>query len=163
MRRVKGPYSLKKSFSFAFGGVAYALKHERNLRIHFAVMLYVLYFSIRYYDFTNVEYALILLVIGFVITCEMVNTAIEKTVDIETPVYNGLAKIAKDVAAGAVLVSSVTAVAVSLLLFWDLVILSVILADIVDQLLIWGLLLSVTILWIIWPRRNAIMRKFGRD
>lgn len=122
----------------------------------------ILYFSIRYYDFAPLHYALLLLVIGLVITCELFNTAIEKTVDMESPGYNGLAKIAKDVAAGAVLVSSITAVGVSVLLFWDTAVLSTILTDIGRQFLIWLAVVAALVLWIIWPERAAILRSFSQ-
>lgn len=162
MMKTKGHYSLFESFAFAFRGISYALRHERNLRVHFSAMIYVLFFAVRYYDLSNTQYALILLVIGFVITCEMINTAIEKTIDLKTPVYNGLAKIAKDVAAGAVLVSSVTAVLVSFLLFWDIEIFAVIIGDIAGHFLLWILPLMLTLLWIIWPQKNAIRRKYSK-
>lgn len=159
----KGSYSLLQSFLFAIKGIVYAIRHERNLRIHFAAAAYVLYFAVRYYDLSNLGYALLILVIGLVVTCELFNTAIEKTVDIETPVYNGLAKIAKDVAAGAVLVSALSAIIAGLFLLWDLQIFGVILTDIADRFYIWLALLALTVLWIIWPHRKAIRRRLRKN
>ena len=157
MRKTNTYYSLKKSFSFAFQGIYYALKNERNLRIHFSVMLYVLYFAVRYYNFSNAEYALLLLVVGLVITCEMFNTAIEKTVDMESPVFNPLAKIAKDVAAGAVLISSITSVIVSFLLFWDIERFKIIINDILGFWFLWLPVLVLNIIFIIWPHRKSCL------
>jgi diacylglycerol kinase len=158
----KSNYSLIQSFIFALRGIAHALRHERNLRIHFAIAAYVLFFAIRYYSLSGGEYALLLLVIGLVITCELFNTAIEKTVDIETPVYNGLAKIAKDVAAGAVLVSALTAVVVGLFLLWNPAIFAVILREMADYFYLWLLVFTVTVLWIVWPQRCAIRRNLSK-
>ena len=118
-RAAPDPYSLPKSFGYAASGILHALLHERNLRIDFAAAAYIWYFS-RYYDLGRTECALLVLMMGFVIACELINTAIENTVDLETPVYRSLAKIAKDVAAGAVLVSAFACVAAGWFLFWDM-------------------------------------------
>lgn len=152
-RSYNKPYSLPDSFSFALRGVYHALTHERNLRIHFASAGYALYFS-RYYALSKAEYALLLLSIGFVITCEMVNTAIETTVDLETPSYNSLAKIAKDVAAGAVLVSALTSVGVAFLLFWDMPTIHVIAQDITGSAAVWAFLVAATIAWVALPQKK---------
>ena len=149
----KGKYSLLQSFTFAFSGIVYALLHERNLRIHFCMGAYMLYFS-RYYAFTRAEYAILLLVIGFVVTCELFNTAVENTVDLKTPVYDSIAKIAKDVAAGAVLVSALTSVAVGFMLFWEPPVLSLIFADILDRLYIWLPLVALTLAFMFLPRKS---------
>lgn len=143
-------YNLVQSFVFALSGIAYALTHERNLRIHSALGVYVIYFS-KYYGFSNTEYAVILLLIGFVLTCEMINTAIEKKIDLETLKYNPLAKISKDVAAGAVLVSAVTATASGFLLFYDIDIIKIIWGDILKALPVWILLAALTLFWILLP------------
>ena len=153
-RYTPAQYSLRTSFFWAVSGVVHALKHERNLRIHFAVAAYVLYFA-RYYDFSRLEYCVIILFIGAVITCEMINTAIETTVDLETSGFSRLAKTAKDVAAGAVLVSSIFSVAAGAMLFWDVEILAIIWRDALDHIVIWLLLACATLLWIIMPKRKG--------
>lgn len=145
---------MRSSFGWAVSGIFHALRHERNLRIHFAVAAYVLYFS-RYYSLSKLECCVVILFIGMVVTCEMLNTAIENTVDLETSVYSHLAKTAKDVAAGAVLVSSVASVAAGALLFWDPDIFAVIWRDITQSSVIWLLLAVMTGLWIVSPHRKT--------
>ncbi len=108
-----------KSFRYAVTGIVHSVLSERNIRIHLVVALYVLYFS-RFYSLSRAEYILLLLTICFVIATEMLNTAIETVVDLVTEAYARLAKIAKDVAAGAVLVAAFSAVAVGVMLFFNL-------------------------------------------
>ena len=146
----RSDYNLLKSFSFAFSGIIYALGHERNLRIHFAAAALVLYLT-RYYSLSRAEFALLLLVIGLVITCELLNTAIETNVDLKTPVWNSLAKIAKDVAAGAVLVSGLTALAVAAVLFWDIPTFYRIFTDIRKAPAQWILLAAISLYLIFLP------------
>lgn len=152
-------YNLIRSFRFAVRGIGYALKHERNLRIHFSVTAFVLYFTIRYYNLSETQYAVLFLAIGLVIVCEMLNTALEKTVDLANPDYNRLAKISKDVAAGAVLTATATAAVIGGLLLWKPDSLLRIGGDILDNILIWLLVLIIEILWVVWPQRNAIIRR----
>lgn len=108
---------LVDSFRFAFQGIQYSLKTQRNIRIHFVIAILVFILGI-YFKLDTTELALILLTITVVITGEMVNTAIEKTIDLVTEEYKLLAKIAKDVAAGAVLVSSIASVVIGILIFY---------------------------------------------
>lgn len=108
--------SLLDSFRAAWNGIRGCVRHERNMRIHLAVALGVTLLSL-FYRFTAVEYALLALVFGVMIAAEMFNTAIERVVDMSSPGYSHLAKLSKDIAAGAVLTCAVSAVAVGLLLF----------------------------------------------
>lgn len=156
---IRNDHGLIGSFGYAIKGLLYAIRHERNFRIHITFTVYVLYFS-RYYGFSRLEYAVLLLVTGLVMACELLNTAIERAVDIKTPVYNGLAKTAKNVAAGAVLLSGITAAVIGVLLFWDIAVLKRIFLDIAAAPFLWVLLLAVTVVWIMWPRRGAIKRRF---
>ena len=148
-------YSLLQSFRFAGRGIRHALRRERNLRIHFSLAAYIFYFAVRYYHFSRTEYALLAVVMGLVIACELLNTAVENAVDLGTSVYHPLAGIAKDTAAGAVLVSSVTAVAVGVLLLWDPSVFSLILPDMIKQLPIWLVLEALTLVWIFLPRQDG--------
>lgn len=150
MNMRRSDYNLLKSFYFAFSGICYALCRERNLRVHFVAAAFMLYIT-KYYDMQRGEYAILLLTIGFVVSSELVNTAVEKTVDIESPVWNALAKIAKDVAAGAVLVAGITSIAIASILFWDTAIFKIIFADILDNLFVWILLILVALYWIFLP------------
>lgn len=107
---------LKKSFINAFKGLLYCIKHERNIRIHIVVAVFIFTFSV-FFKLSRVEYAILILAIGFVIFCEIVNTAIEALVNLSSPYYDSLAKIAKDVAAGGVFLSSLVAIFVGIFLF----------------------------------------------
>ncbi len=108
--------SLLASFNYAIEGVVHALRTQRNVRIHLAVAVLVLIASF-FFRITRFEFIALLFAIGLVLSAELVNTAIEATVDLATDGYNPLAKIAKDVAAGAVLVSAITAVVIGYLVF----------------------------------------------
>lgn len=115
--QMKNIYSLAKSFTYAFRGLRFAIDNERNMRIHLSVAVFVLEFSVIY-GLKPQEYAILLIVFGLVIAAEMINTAIEALVDLSTPGYDSLAKIAKDVAAGAVLILAVISVIVGGILFF---------------------------------------------
>ncbi|HHV26259.1 phosphatase PAP2 family protein [Anaerosalibacter bizertensis] len=106
------------SFNYAVAGIIYALKTQRNLRIHFSIATVVLFTSL-FLDFSRLEFLMLLLTIAFVMVSEMINTSIEKTIDMITEEYHPLAKIAKNVAAGAVLISAINAIVVGYLLFFD--------------------------------------------
>lgn len=117
-----------KSFKHALSGVAFCLWHERNFRIHIVFAIYALYFS-KYYYFSRFDYIILFVLFAMVIGAEMINTAIEQFVDIETEVFNFRAKAAKDIAAGAVFVSAAFAVAIGILLYFDLNTFSIIIND----------------------------------
>lgn len=110
--------TLNKSFFYAYRGIKYCILHERNMRIHLSVMVFVISFA---YTFKAEKLELIALFfcIGLVISCEMINTAIETAINLYTPNYNNLAKITKDVSAGAVLVTAIMSVVVGGLIFFD--------------------------------------------
>lgn len=107
-----------KGFVFAWNGITYAVKTQLNFRFHLAAAVWIIAFSL-FYDLSAAERGVLFLAIGAVIALELVNTAVEKAVDLCTPEKNPLAKAAKDTAAGAVLVSAVTAVCVGVCLLWD--------------------------------------------
>lgn len=104
------------SFRYAFSGIIYALVTERHMKIHFLMMCIVIASGL-YFGITKIEWLVLLLIIAIVISLEMVNTAIEKVVDLVTDEYHPLAKYAKDVAAGAVLVASIFAVIIGCVVF----------------------------------------------
>jgi diacylglycerol kinase (ATP) len=108
--------SLFQSFNFAAEGIVYAVRTQRNLWIHFAVAIAVLVAAIGFGG-TKLELAVLLLAITFVLVAELVNTAVEATVDVASTDFSPTAKIAKDIAAGAVLVAALNAVAVGYLVF----------------------------------------------
>ncbi|NJO42621.1 MAG: diacylglycerol kinase family protein [Cyanobacteria bacterium CRU_2_1] len=101
------------SFRYAWAGVSYAYQTQRNFRIHVAVGTLAIALSIVLH-LSRVEVAIIGLTIGAVLTMELLNTALESVVDLTVrQTYHELAKIAKDCAAGAVLISAFAAVLVA--------------------------------------------------
>lgn len=107
---------IKDSLSYAIAGIVYVIKTQRNMRVHFTVAIAVLFFS-SFFNLSNFELLAIFFAIVLVILSEMVNTAIESTVDILTEEYNSKAKIAKNVAAGAVLIAALNSVVIGLVVF----------------------------------------------
>ncbi len=104
------------SFNYAFEGIIHVLRTQRNLRIHFAIAFLVLVLALVV-NVTKLELIALLISIGFVLIAEMLNTAIEAAIDIATTSFDPMAKLAKDIAAGAVLIAAVNALAVGYLVF----------------------------------------------
>ena len=107
---------LWKSFSFAINGIKTALWSERNMRIHLFVSLIVIGCSI-FFSISKLEWLIVILIIGGIFSLELVNTAIERVVDLVTEEYHPLAKQAKDIAAGAVFIYAVAAVVIGIIIF----------------------------------------------
>jgi diacylglycerol kinase (ATP) len=110
--------SILESFNFAFEGVIHVLRTQRNMRIHFAIAAAVLVAALAL-GVDRVELIALLLAISFVLIAEMINTALEAGIDVATTSFDPLAKLAKDIAAGAVLIATVNAVAIGYLVFSD--------------------------------------------
>jgi diacylglycerol kinase (ATP) len=108
--------SIVESFNYAVEGIVHVLRTHRNLRIHFAAAIVVLVLALVL-GVDRIELVVLLLSIAFVLVAEMINTAIEAAIDVATSSFDPLAKLAKDIAAGAVLIASVNAVAVGYLVF----------------------------------------------
>jgi diacylglycerol kinase (ATP) len=108
--------SLLESFNYAFEGIIHVLRTQRNMRIHFAVAFVVLVAALVV-NVTKLELIALLISITFVLITEMINTAIEGAIDIATTSFDPMAKLAKDIAAGGVLIASVNALAVGYLVF----------------------------------------------
>ena len=108
--------SLIESFNNALEGVIHVLRTQRNMRIHFLVAVVVLVVAFAA-GVNNDELIALLLSIAFVLIAEMINTAIESAIDTATTSFDPHAKLAKDIAAGAVLIASVNAVAVGYIVF----------------------------------------------
>jgi diacylglycerol kinase (ATP) len=112
----RGAPSLLESFNFAFEGIIHVLRTQRNMRIHFLAAAVVLVAALAT-GVSKLELIALLLAIAFVMIAEMINTAIEGAVDVSTTSFDPNAKLAKDIAAGAVLIATVNAVAVGYLVF----------------------------------------------
>jgi len=108
--------TLLDSFNYAFEGIIHVLRTQRNLRIHFAVAVAVLIAALLV-NVTKLELIALLISIAFVLIAEMLNTGIEAAIDIATTSFDPMAKLAKDIAAGAVLIASVNAIIVGYLVF----------------------------------------------
>ena len=108
--------SLFHSFNHAAEGIVHAVRTQRNLWIHFAIAATVLVAAAGF-GASRVELAILLLAITFVLVAELVNTAVEAAVDVASTAFDPMAKLAKDIAAGAVLVAALNAVAVGYLVF----------------------------------------------
>lgn len=115
---MKRKRSLIESFNYAVTGILTAIKRERNMRIHYFIALIVIFLSL-FFDFSRLEFLALLFAISFVFVAEMMNTAIEAVVDLVTGDYHPLARVAKDVAAGGVLIAAINALVVGYLLFFD--------------------------------------------
>ena len=107
---------LRNSFKYAFEGIKEAWKTEQNLKIHFIIMLLVIIAGFIF-KISLIEWMVCLLLFAIVISLELINTAIETTVDIAMPDINEKAKYAKDIAAGAVLFSAIISVIIGLIIF----------------------------------------------
>lgn len=100
-----------RSFSYAFQGLTYTFKTQANFRIHIVGFVFM-NATAYYFRFTTWEYIICLLLSSLVFCAELFNTAIEAVVDLNTQELKPLAKIAKDCAAGAVLIMAISAVIV---------------------------------------------------
>jgi diacylglycerol kinase len=107
---------LLKSFGYAIKGMYIALKEQQNMRIHLLAILVVTLAGI-YLGLSAIEWGIIALTMGLVISTEMMNSAIESLVDLVSPEYNEKAGKIKDVAAGAVLVAAIIATVVAIYIF----------------------------------------------
>lgn len=110
--------NLIESFNNAINGIIYAIKAERNMKIHITVAVIVMLLSL-FYSMTRTEFLIICLTIAVVIICELFNTAVEIFVDTIIDVYHPKAKLVKDTAAGAVLVATFVSLIVAYFIFYD--------------------------------------------
>jgi diacylglycerol kinase (ATP) len=108
--------SLLESFNYALEGIIHVLRTHRNMRFHFAAAVAVLVAGV-WAGVDRIELAALLISIAFVLIAEMVNSALEAAIDMATTSFDPLAKLAKDIAAGAVLIAAINAVAVGYLVF----------------------------------------------
>lgn len=107
---------LKSTFHFALQGIKHAFIYERNMRIHTMFSIVVIVFGF-FFRLSLSEWLFILFAIGGVISLELINTAIERIVDLATTEYHPLAKQAKDISAGAVFLFSCLSVIVGIIVF----------------------------------------------
>ena len=119
MSRLRGH---RDSFKFAFAGLETALKQEPNFQVHVVIAVLVL-ITAALLKFNTYEWLLTLFTIAYVIILELINTSLESIVDIVSPDKHPKAKVAKDVAASAVLVATILSIIVLFAMFIPKVIL----------------------------------------
>lgn len=105
-----------KSFGYAFEGIFTCIRKERNMKIHCVMTLLVILAGFIFH-ISAIEWCICLTLFGLVMALELVNTAVEAVVDLVTSERRPLAKIAKDTAAGAVLIAAIMAAIAGLIIF----------------------------------------------
>jgi len=105
-----------RAFRFAFEGILHGLKEERNLKVHFIAAIVVIIAGILT-GLTGAEWFVVIILIGAMLSFELMNSAVERIVDLVTFEQHPLAKQAKDLAAGAVLVFAIVSAVIGLMIF----------------------------------------------
>jgi diacylglycerol kinase (ATP) len=112
-------FSIKKrfkSFEYAYKGLIHAIKTQHNIWIHIAATVIIVYGGFHY-AISPIEWSIILLCIGLVLSAEIINSSIESLTDMVSPEYDKLAGKVKDMAAGAVLFAAIIAAIVGFIIF----------------------------------------------
>ena len=112
----KSDDTLMEKVNYAIEGIIYTVKTQKNIRYHFLAAAFVLLAS-AFLPITKVECLLVVVIIALVLIVEVLNTAIEELVNMISPHINQRAKMVKDIAAGAVLISAIGAVILGSLIF----------------------------------------------
>ena len=115
-KKQKGFKKFVNSFQYPIKGLRYAYRNEQNLAVDVGMAMIVVLAGFIF-KISVIEWAILVLTIGLVIACELINTAIEATVDLVTEEYHPLAKVAKDTSAAAVFIFAIVAVVVGLIIF----------------------------------------------
>lgn len=111
-------YTVRESFQFAFEGFRYAIQTQRNLRFQLVAAVLVITIS-TFLPMELIEWAILFVLVALVIVAEILNTAIEKTIDLIVKEYDPLAKTIKDLSAAAVLFIAFTSIVVGLFIYWS--------------------------------------------
>lgn len=149
-----------KGFKYAFKGIFYALHTQKNMRFHATIMAFMFFFLLKYdfFEITRGQFAVLALTCGIVLSLEFVNSSIEAVVDLVSPEYNRLAGIAKDTAAGAVLMSAIAAVVVGLIIMLQPKAFSAMgyyYAEHIGELVAVIVAIILAVIWILFPRKNV--------
>lgn len=115
-KKEKGIKKFINSFTYPIKGLKYAYRNEQNLAVDVSIAIIVLVLGFVF-KINPMEWALLSLTIGLVISCELLNTAIEAIVDLVTEDYHPLAKVAKDTSAAAVFVFAIVSIIVGIIIF----------------------------------------------
>ena len=110
-----------KGFGYAFRGIAFGVINERNMRFHVSIFIYMMFFLLHYdfFEVSKTQFAILLMMSSLVMAGELFNTGIERAADAATLEKNEFIKIAKDAAAGAVLVLAIFSVAVGIIILYQ--------------------------------------------
>lgn len=135
-----------KSFYYAGHGIVTALG-QRNFRFHICAAAFVIFFAARFYSFTAERWAILLMTCAAVLSLETVNTGIEKLADKVTEENSHRIKLAKDCAAGAVLIAAIGAIVVGVALFWNKDVFSLILFYFTEPARLAALILAIAAAW----------------
>jgi diacylglycerol kinase len=108
--------SLRQAFINAYKGLQFVFRTQRNAKIHLLISVNIILMGV-FFHITSMQWVATSLAIGLVWAAECMNTAVEKLTDLASPEYHILARIAKDCAAAAVLMASITSVVVGLIIF----------------------------------------------
>lgn len=108
---------LRKSFSYACGGLSYVFKNEQNFRIQLFCAL-VVFFCAFFFHISRLEFVFLCGGVALVLILEIINTAIERSLDIVKPRLSEHVKMVKDIMAGAVLIASIFALILAIFIFW---------------------------------------------
>ncbi len=110
-----------KGFGYAFKGIAYGIVNERNFRFHISIFVYMMFFLLRYdfFEVNKTEFALLLMMSSLVMAGELINSGIENAANAATLEKNNFVKIAKDTAAGGVLVLSIFSVIIGIVILYQ--------------------------------------------
>lgn len=113
-----------RGFVYAWNGIVYTVRTQRNMRVHLALAVLAIALGI-WLRISPVEFAMVFVAITLVVVSEMINTVVEACVDLATREYHPLAQVAKDVAAGTVLLCAMLAAVIGCLVYlphlWPLV------------------------------------------
>ena len=107
------------SFKVAFKGIWYAIKSESHMRFHLVAGFYIIIFSL-FFGLSKAQWGVVLMLIASILTAEIFNTAIEEVCNLSRDSFDPIVRIAKDVAAGAVLVLAIVAVSVAFIFYFDI-------------------------------------------
>lgn len=112
------PKKMIDSFNYAIDGIINTVRTQKNMKIHMIAALLILSLCF-FFDLEKMELLAIVISIFLVLAAELINTAIEFTIDLNTNYYHPLAKDAKNAAAGGVLIAALNAVVVGFIVFWN--------------------------------------------
>ena len=148
-----------KSFKYAAKGFYYAFHTQRNMRVHISVMAFMFFFLLKYDFFviSKTEFAVLVLTSAVVLALELVNTAVECIIDFVSPEKHRLAGIAKDTAAGAVLIAAVGSIIIGLIIMLQPEAFSKMgryYAEHIVELIIVGAVFILDVVWILFPRKE---------